>query len=220
MIAVFARAPRPGRTKTRLIPALGPDGAAALYAAFLDDTLRTARSVGVPVVLWAAGDADARELARRHPDVPLHTQPEGADLGARMHAALAHGLTTHPRVVLIGSDAPTLPRGHLDAAFRGLESHDTVLGPASDGGYVLVGARGSAPSFGAARWSTRHALADTLESFSRQGLTTRVLPPWYDVDEPSDLATLRMHLALRPDRAPATAEALRRATFDRTVDGE
>jgi rSAM/selenodomain-associated transferase 1 len=214
-VAVFARAPRPGHTKTRLIPALGAEGAAALYRAFLADTVRTAAKLeGATVELWAASEADREPLAELHPDAPVRLQPRG-DLGERMEAAMADALSRHDKALVVGSDVPTLPARRLGAAVAALEEADVVLGPAADGGYYLVGARGWALAFGrGVRWSTRHALTDTLAAARAAGRRPTLLAPWYDVDTPEDLRLLRAHLAVRRDAAPATAAAIE-PTFDR-----
>jgi hypothetical protein len=210
-VVVFARAPVAGRTKTRLIPALGAEGAAALYRAFLADTVRTARRLeGAAVELWAASADDAERLAAPYPDRPVRAQPAG-DLGRRMEAAMAHALSRHDRVLVIGSDAPTLPVRRLAEAARALATADVVLGPAADGGFYLVGVRDRALAFGdRIRWSTRHALADTLAAARAAGRRPARIRPWYDVDTPDDLRLLRAHLAVRRRAAPATAEALGR----------
>ncbi len=210
-IALFARAPRPGAVKTRLIPAVGAQTAAALYGAFLRDTCDRVASVSeLDPIVWAASDDDARALEL---GLPVRAQPD-ADLGERMRAALEHGIEAAGRAIVIGTDAPTLPVSILRAAVRALDTAELVLGPACDGGYYLIGARGRVPALGpGVRWSTRHALADTL---ARNPVSAALLPPWYDVDTPEDLRLLRAHLALRPSAAPATARVCGLcASFDR-----
>jgi len=162
---------------------------------------RTVDLAGLREELWVA-----------HPDdAPAYDAPRlqaGETLGARMSHALADALRRADRALLIGTDAPTLPRGFLARAARALDTAEVVLGPSADGGYYLIGARGSAPDLGgpAIRWSTPHALADTRARVSGRRVAT--LPPWYDVDTPEDLRLLRLHLALDPSAAPATAAAL------------
>jgi len=210
-LAVFARAPDPGRTKTRLIPALGEAGAAALHRAFIDDTLaRCAGAAGFETTLWCAGNPDHPVLARlaaAH-GVAREPQPPG-DLGARMAGALGAALARAGRGLLIGTDAPTLPVSLLHTAARGLEQAELVLGPAADGGYYLVGVRGAVPPvFEGVPWSSPRVLAATLERARTAGVRTALLPPWYDVDRAQDLRLLRSHLALAPSAAPATAAAV------------
>lgn len=210
-LAVFVRPPVAGEVKTRLSTTLGQRGAADLYGAFARDTLRLCARVQaagrVDLALWSAGPADdtvsswAAEL-----DVPVRLQPHGG-LGERLTAAFEEGLRTHERVVVIGSDAPTLPIGLIGRAFQSLENASFALGPANDGGYYAIGAaRAARPSFAGVRWSTPDALRDTVDANREQPIA--ILPPWYDVDDPEDLQLLRAHLSVDPSVAPATAAVL------------
>ncbi len=204
-VVVFARAPWPGRAKTRLIPALGEAPAARLAAAFLEDVLATVAAVpGLAAEPWCPPeDVAAFEGARAQ---------QGLELGARMTHALADALDRAPIALLVGSDLPTLPASHLEEAVDALARHDVVLGPAADGGFYLVGARGEAPALGpGVRWSSRHALADVHARLTDRRVA--LVRPWYDVDTEEDLRLLRAHLALRPHAAPRTAETL--GVFDR-----
>ena len=225
-LVVFGRAPVPGRCKTRLVPALGTTGATALYRAFLADTLERVADATFLPALWLADDQDhpalfdattacGRALADRIRAMPRRTQPAG-DLGERMRAALAEGIEMHGRALVIGSDAPTLPRAYLRAAHRALDAVDLVLGPSADGGYYLIGAR-VVPTLAGVRWSTRHALTDTRRVNSMISLA--FLSPWYDVDTPRDLSLLRAHLSLAPMAAPRSAAALDQAAHRAAHDG-
>lgn len=209
-VAIFARPPRPGSTKTRLAPALGEEGAAALYRAFLADTVARCASVdALEPSLWCAGDPDAPELVTLAGTLPRRRQ-DGGDLGARMAGVLEALVGAAGRALIVGSDAPTLPAGYLRAAAEALERGvDAVLGPTADGGYYLVGARDRVPPlFDGVRWSSPHTLADTLARGRRARVDLRLLPPWYDVDTPRDLRLLRAHLAVAPAAAPRTSEHL------------
>ena len=107
---------------------------------------------------------------------------------------------------------PTLPIELIGAAFESLERSTFMLGPAQDGGYYAVGAsRGVRPSFQGVRWSTENALEDTVKANAPR--QPALLPPWYDIDEPEDLAVLRAHLAFDAALAPATAGCM--AEIDR-----
>ena len=209
-LAVFVRPPVRGLVKTRLQSAIGEEGAAALYRAFVDDTLdlcAQVRDAGrVEVTLWAAEiDSVVDEWGRRLDTVPI-LQPDG-DLGARLGTAFERGLSRHERVVIIGSDAPTLPFSLIVAAFNALDTAPMALGPANDGGYYAIAAsQGVRPRFDGVRWSTPTALEDTVRANEAHRIT--MLPPWYDIDEPPDLAVLRAHLSARPKVAPATARCL------------
>ena len=210
-LAVFVRPPVAGVTKTRLVDSLGERGAAELYEAFVDDTLRLCtriRSAGrVDVALWCAGAArDPVAAWAKSMGTTVRTQPEG-DLGVRLGVAFEEGLARYQRVVVIGSDAPTLPIGLVVDAFDSLTDASMVLGPASDGGYYAIGASHRVrPSFEGVRWSTSSTLDDTKRA--NPGLRITVTSPWYDIDEPGDLHLLRAHLSVAPSAAPATANRL------------
>jgi len=211
-LVVFARPPTAGTVKTRLAGLFGETGAAALYEAFVEDTLslcsRVQAAGRIDVALWSAGPDN--ELVSEWADrlgTSAHLQPDG-DLGVKLSAAFEEGLRRYQRVVIIGSDAPTLPIELVGAAFDSLESARIVLGPANDGGYYAVGASHSTrPDFDGVRWSTAHAFADTVKANSQRSVAT--IAPWYDIDEPEDLAVLRAHLSVDPAAAPATARRLR-----------
>jgi len=181
----------PGAVKTRLIPALGADGAAALHARLIERTVETACAAGVgPVTLWvtpAPPHAYFTTLASRFPIV-LAAQPDG-DLGARMLAACQ--ATAGPAIV-IGTDCPALTPAHLrDAADVLRGGSDVVFIPAEDGGYVLIGAREPQPVlFADMTWSLDTVMAETRRRLTQGGLTWRELPPLWDVDRPEDLARL------------------------------
>jgi rSAM/selenodomain-associated transferase 1 len=193
-LLVFARDPVPGQVKTRLIPALGADGAAALYRQLLGHTLVVAAALpGVERTLWTDRPDPGpwiREAAAGH-GMTLAIQCEG-DLGQRMNAALAAALASAGRAVLIGSDCPGYATRYLEEAFRVLDRQDAVLGPAADGGYVLVGLRRPAPAlFQGVDWSTGRVLDQTRAHLRRLGLGWSELPTLHDVDTVEDLARMR-----------------------------
>lgn len=187
-IAVLAKAPVPGRVKTRLIPAIGAHAAAVLQERLTEQAVMTAVAAAVgPVTLWAAPDA-------RHPSflrlvvqhrITLKPQPDG-DLGARMLAAMQHGPT-----LTIGADCPALTAGHLRDAAAALRDADVALIPAEDGGYVLIGTRAPQPAlFAGIAWGAGTVLAETRARITAQGLTARELPALWDVDTEDDLARM------------------------------
>ncbi len=115
-------------------------------------------------------------------------QQQGGDLGARMLFALNHGLARYPRVLLVGSDCPELDADYLGRAAAALLQHELVLGPARDGGYVLLGARRPvAPLFADMPWGSDRVLELTLQRARAMGLATALLEPLNDVDRPADL---------------------------------
>src|SRR4051812_19321568 len=147
LLYVFARAPEPGRVKTRLVPAVGAEGAAALHAAFIDDVCALSGGVASRRVLSVAGDPDHPELVRiaAREGMERVRQPDG-DLGARLASAIADGIGAGAsRVAIIGTDSPSLPTQSLVDAFELLRDAAIVIGPADDGGYWLVGAREPVP---------------------------------------------------------------------------
>lgn len=207
-IVIFARAPLIGEVKTRLGRAIGEAAALALYEAFLDDTCTLTQGLGARRVLAVAGDLDEPHLQRLGKSQRLELEAQGdGDLGARMARAIARHVGGGP-VVIIGSDAPTLPRAHLHQALDALMDHDVVIGPSDDGGYYLVGARREVPElFSDVRWSTPEVLPTTLARLA--GRSHALLPSWYDVDAVEDLERLRNDLETLPATvAPATRRAL------------
>ena len=200
LLILFAKAPREGGVKTRMEPALGRREALELHRALLRDTIDLAGGIaGCDFELHTPDPEDPFWEAFRG-RFPIRAQ-RGSDLGARMENAFRAGLATHERVVVIGSDAPTLPPEHLGGAFEALIEGEVVIGPGCDGGYYLIGARGSVPPvFAGIAWGGPTVLAETLSRLSP--LTTRLLPFWYDLDTPLDLHLLRAHLPHLRSRRP------------------
>ena len=200
-VIVFAKAPEPGRAKTRLIPALGPEGAAALHERLVEHTLQwTTASALTTVELHCAPSVDHpffTRCAERH-GVKLRDQL-GTDLGERMAGSLEHALGEVERALLIGTDCPWLSADDLRRAFQALERSDAVVGPAEDGGYVLIGLNRPAPElFRAVPWGSSEVLAATRERAAAHGLRLDELSPLPDLDRPEDLARFR---AAFPDLA-------------------
>jgi rSAM/selenodomain-associated transferase 1 len=190
-LAILAKAPTPGSVKTRLIPALGAAGAAALHARLIEGTIETACAAGIgPVTLWVTTPHPhfAALASRFH--IALAAQPDG-DLGARMLAACEAAAGP---VIVIGTDCPALTASHLRQAADVLRAGGAVVViPAEDGGYVLIGSRRPQPElFAGMTWSTDQVMAQTRQRLARGGLTWRELPPLWDVDRPEDLGRLRV----------------------------
>ena len=193
-IAILAKAPLPGLAKTRLAPALGTDGAAALQARFIERTVATARAAAIgPVTLWAAPDQNhpAFQTLSALLGVTLARQPAG-DLGARMLAAIE---AAQGPALVIGTDCPALTAEHLIAAAAVLrDGCDAVVIPVEDGGYALIGSRKPQPAlFEGVPWSTANVMAETRRRLRAARLVWREPARLWDVDEPADLA--RMHRA-------------------------
>ena len=195
-VIVMAKAPVAGLAKTRLIPALGAEGAAALAGRMLDLAVGEALAAGLGPVMLCGAPAlthPAFTALAHDPHLTLHAQGEG-DLGARMRRAFDRALATHERAVLIGTDAPALDASVLRAAAAALDVHDAVFAPAHDGGYALIGLRRSEPRlFEAMPWSTAQVMPMTRERLRDCGLRWHELPALHDIDEPADL----VHLAGR-----------------------
>jgi rSAM/selenodomain-associated transferase 1 len=192
-VAVFARAPEPGRAKTRLIAALGAEGAAALQARLTHRALQTAVAAGVgPVELWCAPHASypfVTECARAFP-VRLRAQGPGG-LGEKMLRAGREVLARAPGVIMIGTDCPVLSPGDIAAAAAALAQNDAVITPAEDGGYVLIGLRRTAPAlFENVSWGSSEVLEQTRGHLQRLGWRWAELPPLWDLDRPRDLERL------------------------------
>jgi uncharacterized protein len=201
VLVVFAKAPQPGRVKTRLAPLLGEHRAARLHARMIEDTLRVAVRAGFErVELHCAPHgrhATFSALARRH-SLALRVQGRG-DLGARMQRAFERALRTARVVVLIGTDCPVLRVADLCAAARALQGGaDAVLSPAEDGGYALIGLRRTSPRlFSGIEWGSDSVLAQTRLRLRELGWRWRELRTVWDVDRTEDYARLER---LRPLR--------------------
>jgi rSAM/selenodomain-associated transferase 1 len=192
-VIVFAKAPRPGQAKTRLIPALGEQGAAQLAERLLQLTLEHALGAAIgPVELCVTPDRHHRAFVAASSRLALSITEQGdGDLGQRMARALERSLATQPRALLIGTDAPGLDAAYLRDAARALDHADAVFGPAADGGYALVGLKHPAPAlFAAMRWSHARVMADTRKRIIDLGLRHVELAVLHDVDEPADLVHL------------------------------
>ena len=195
---LFAKTPRLHEVKTRLMPALTAAQALALHESMLADQSAFVRSL--------AG-------ATRTCEVCLDAMQGDGDLGARMERALGRALSSGAhRAAILGADAPTLPRALVEEAFELLaRGADAAIVPATDGGYVLVGASRPVPAlFRGVPWGTPSVLATTRERAREAGLVLLETSPWADVDVEADLSRLACELVADPSRAPATAAALSR----------
>ncbi len=191
-ILLFAKAPVAGQVKTRMMPALGAEGAARLHERLLRETTERVSTTIAPVELWCAPDTGHRlfdELAEMH-GLRLHRQ-FGRDLGERLLAASADALRRAQVVVLIGSDCPELDAGYVARALFLLQTQplDAVLGPAADGGYVLLALRRAEPAlFTQMPWGGDRVAAITRERMAALDWRWQELPVLRDVDRPQDLS--------------------------------
>jgi len=194
-LLVFARLPEPGRVKTRLARDIGDERALKLYEAMLRDTLRSIGGASETLeieVLWApTPSANGDALRRAFGERPLAMQT-GETLGDRLSMAFSERFFFHrtDKIIAIGVDDPALDRQLLDHAFGLLESCEWVLGPATDGGYYLIGCRAAAYNaevFLDVAWGTNSVMSTTLAKIGSWTSTVAVLPERRDIDEGADL---------------------------------
>jgi hypothetical protein len=187
-LLIFTRFPEPGHVKTRLIPALGPEGAARLQREMTLHTVQWARELnrchGIEFEVRFAGGDVPRMCAEFGDDVRCVPQCEG-NLGDRLATAFADGSS---RTIIVGTDCPELSASCVLKAFTALDNHDVVLGPATDGGYYLIGLNRPAPElFQGIAWGTSSVCAQTQRIAEDRGLSAALLVPLPDVDLPEDL---------------------------------
>ena len=233
-LGIFAKFPEAGRVKTRLAAVVGEAAAARLAEAFLLDTLAAARQLNCERWVAYAPDEDGvRDWFgdRAGSGDRLWPQPAG-DLGARLSAFFRERLTgPASRVVVIGSDSPSLPVEWVQEAFERLAQCDVVIGPAWDGGYYLLALRGGpildrginarswpAALFEGIAWSGPEVLEQTAAAVRAAGRSLELLAPWYDVDTAEDLRRLRDDLRARETagdgtHCPATRACLAELSF-------
>jgi rSAM/selenodomain-associated transferase 1 len=187
-VAVLAKEPVAGQAKTRLAPALGPDGAAAAAAAMLADTLAVVQGVAAERWLCFTPDGARQRLAAQAPGFRLLPQ-SGGDLGERLAAcAAALRAAGAERIAIVGADTPHLRAAWYEAALALLDRVDLVLGPALDGGYYLVAGRAPpAELFVGVPMGTDLVLGETLRRAERRRLRVALLPPLRDLDRVEDL---------------------------------
>jgi len=199
-LLIFAKAPVAGEVKTRLIPPLSATEAARLHARFIRRTLDVACGSNLcPIQLWCSPQLHHSFFVdcRRSFPVVLHDQC-GGDLGARMRQAAASALAESDYVLLIGCDCPTLTAEYLQQALTALKKgYNAVLGPAEDGGYVLLGLRYADPElFDGIAWGTDTVLDGTRDRLQRLKWRWHEMAEQWDVDRPEDLVRLKRNRAL------------------------
>ena len=210
-LLLFAKRPRAGHVKTRLVPPLRPEQAVELHRAFVSDQIRFLHSFRdrAEVELWVDGEESDADPGFPDPG-GIRVRLQGAgDLGQRLQRAFRRcadeGATA---TVVIGADSPTLPEDHVRDAFAQLErGADAVVCPADDGGYVLIGLLRPVPElFHEIPWGRSNVLRATLARAREQRLALRVLAGWFDIDDAAALHRLAAELDRSgPERAPATA---------------
>ena len=187
-LIIFTRYPVPGTTKTRLIPALGADGAAALQKQLTEHTLRQVQDLSAEVTIYFSGGT--LEQMQDWIGDEWHFQSQsGDDLGDRLINAIQNSKNEgYQRTVVIGIDCPEITSDILQQAFTALETNDLVLGEATDGGYYLVGLQRLIPElFREITWGKETVLAETIQRAKNLQLSTKILQPLNDIDYPEDL---------------------------------
>ena len=191
-LIVFTRYPEPGKAKTRLIPTLGAEAAAAIHRQMTEHTLAQAKPLqqqrSLSVEVWFAGGDRAQMQNWLGADRLYQPQPDG-DLGDRMAKAFQTSFDNGVKAaIIIGTDCPELTDALLVEAFQALQQTDLVLGPATDGGYYLIGLRRLVPElFEAIAWSTDRVFQQTVDIASKLNLSLTTLLTLTDVDRPDDL---------------------------------
>ncbi len=182
-LVLFTRYPTAGQAKTRLIPALGADGAAELHKRLAERTVRTLRESGLPLELSTTGASAKRFAAWLGKDL-AHKAQSGDNLGDR----LAHASDPAP-VIIVGSDCPGLSAHHIAKAQAALRTAQVVIGPAEDGGYWLIGIATRCDFlFRDMEWGTGNVLAETLRRLADRAIEPAMLETLADCDRPEDLA--------------------------------
>ncbi len=189
-IILFGRYPKPGCTKTRLIPLLGPVGAADLQRHLTEKSLNTLLVTQAAAVQFSYTGGTPNQVHRWLEQYPIDIIPQNdGHLGRRMQTALFDALDHgYEQVILVGTDIAQLQNHHIHEAFDALTRNDVVLGPSRDGGYWLVGLRCKAHIFEGIQWGTAHVLDETLAAVRRQKLSIARLEPLNDIDTEADLA--------------------------------
>lgn len=196
-IIIFTRFPKPGKTKTRLIPVFGEEGAADLQRCMTEDTLHSVlqlkRVRPVSIEIRYEGGNENLMKGWLGGDVSYRSQGEG-DLGERMSGAFGEAFQSElKRVIIIGTDCPDLSIHLLQNAFDALSHSDVIIGPARDGGYYLIGFRKndfSPEVFEGIDWGTDKVFKKTLNFLKKTGSKIHLLPKWNDVDTLDDLKDL------------------------------
>jgi rSAM/selenodomain-associated transferase 1 len=192
LVMQFAKWPEAGKVKTRLIPALGEQGALAAHCELTQAVLDNLLATALPLQFWwdchRTPPAEAADVMKKlqGQGVQQRFQSDG-NLGDRMAAALCGALRSHKYAIIVGSDCPSVDAAHVLLAAEKLIHVDVVLGPSEDGGYVLIGARKVVSGMlDGIHWGSEHVLRQTREKLESAGLSVGLLPMRWDVDEAED----------------------------------
>ena len=189
VVLIVAKAPVAGQVNTRLIPDIGVEAATALQFELIQSRLESLNETKLcETQLWCAPDVHHPffQQCQSQYNIELHKQ-SGDDLGVRMSSAIEQSLKKFKRVVLVGTDAPSLSCEHIETAIEQLENHDVVIGPAEDGGYVLIGmSQHSDAVFQVVEWGTDQVLDETRAKIQENKLSCFELEPCWDIDRVED----------------------------------
>ncbi|MCK5667123.1 MAG: TIGR04282 family arsenosugar biosynthesis glycosyltransferase, partial [Thiotrichaceae bacterium] len=205
LIIIFARQPIIGQVKTRLIPVLGELGATQLYTRLLDHAINNvlaAKICPLEICITPESDMDYFFSQYNRQKLTLSRQSQG-DLGDRMYQAMHLALQNYSKVILIGSDCPFISRAVLVQSVTTLNNHDMVFSPASDGGYVLIGAKNiSAAVFENIQWSSEHVMSQSRQRLSAEQISWKELSVQHDIDVAADLNYLPdvLRYGILPDK--------------------
>jgi uncharacterized protein len=213
VLAIMAKAPRPGMVKTRLATGLSPEAIVDFYCCLLDDTLTLARSLSDVEIVIICPESDVGDLLPLAGKSVGVVPQRGRGLAAALTSVFRLLAKDRRRTIAFNSDSPHLPGAVLEDAFETLASHDVVVGPTHDGGYYLVGAKASHPTlFANDGMSTRSALERLLSRARTLELSVGFAAPFYDIDVADDLTRLAAELRLAPAKAPRTAQWLKQVS--------
>jgi rSAM/selenodomain-associated transferase 1 len=209
-LAIVAKYPEERKVKTRLIPYLGPKKSKDLYEAMLLDTLSLAGGCGFfdeTNLFYRAANSNIYFDKFKNKGIKIHRQ-KGHDLGEVFLDIFKRLSGSSGKIVIIGSDSPTLPVEYLRISIKILLSYSVVLGPALDGGFYLIGVNTKdflekepdySRIFEDVNWSTEKTLRDLINNLEKRKLSFGLVPEWYDIDSPSDLELLRESLSKSSD---------------------
>jgi len=188
-LIIFIKEPINGKCKTRLIPLLGEQGATDFYKQLASHTVQTSCQLeNIDVALYTYPETQHPFIQNLATDnaTSIHSQ-QGKDLGERMYNALHTSLKSYAHCVLIGSDCPGITSDYIEQAFKALESNSITLGPATDGGYVLIGCNKISPDiFANTEWSSQTVMQQCLKNIHRLNYSHHLLAELWDIDTPND----------------------------------
>jgi hypothetical protein len=202
-LIIFAKEPQEGKVKTRLMKYLSCRGCQDLYKAFLKDTINLAKRLQCKdkILAFEAENKDPIYLNKIASGFKFYRQ-QGKDLGQKMHNAFEFAKSRKAsRIVLIGSDSPTLPVDYIKEAFQKLEKNDLILGPSYDGGYYLIGLKNPCLAlFKGIKWGSARVFQDTIKNSKNLKKKVFSLRKWYDVDDFNSLVYLERFLKRQKDK--------------------